>query len=266
MSAPVAARVYRDIVSPLVLGGVVRPGRPLGGDAIARLFLQADAVDADLRSRTDLGRVQVARSLVPIDLVPEASAGDWCLFGCVDHWLAAASPELTTIYPRRPSERLLEMMAAALALVAPPKDVLAALSRHTYLSRLFELHRKDVRVSGLARACFSARSRRSVCSPGRRCGASRARPSSASSRRCLSTADTSTRSAGSSSGADVAVVAAHRPRDPHARGAGLQVVARIARPRVDGVRPAPRGPQPAGAAHRRGPPGRRARDAFAPPR
>lgn len=147
MNAPVAARVYRDIVSPLVLGGVVRPGRPLGGDAIARLFLQADAVDADLRSRTDLGRVQVARSLVPIDLLPEASAGDWCLFGCVHDWLAAASPELTTLYPRRPAERLLEMMAAALALVAPPKDVLAALSRHTYLSRLFELHRKDVRVS-----------------------------------------------------------------------------------------------------------------------
>lgn len=147
MTVEIAARLYRDVVSPLVLGGTLRPGRAIGGAAALTLFESASAVDDDLRSRTDLGRARVARKWVTIDVLPEASRDDWALFAAAHDWLAAASPELASVLAPRASDRLVAMVESVLEHVKPPRHTRDALSRHTFFARLFEIERKDVRVS-----------------------------------------------------------------------------------------------------------------------
>lgn len=147
MSAELAARVYRDVVAPLVLGGALRPGRPLGGAAAVTLGEFDAAVDVDLRSRVDLARTRLARGLVAIDLLPPASRDDWTLLAAAHDWLAAVSPALSSVLAPRAGDRLLDLIESALDRVKAPKDALAALSRHTFFARLLEIARKDVRVS-----------------------------------------------------------------------------------------------------------------------
>lgn len=147
MTAELALRVHRDVVAPLVLGGPLRPGRPLGGAAALTLGDYAAAVDVDLRSRVDLARTRVARRLSAIDLLPDASKDDWTLFGALHDWLAAASPELASVLSPRAGDRVLDLVEGALERTAGPRDALAALSRHTFFARLFEITRTDVRVS-----------------------------------------------------------------------------------------------------------------------
>jgi hypothetical protein len=142
-----AARLYADVIAPLVLGGQVRTGRPIGGELAVVLADHASAVDVDLRSRTNLGRARIARALLAIDILPEASATDWILLACVHDWLTAASPELPSVLSPRAGDRVLDLTAGTLNYVAVPANAHEALSRHTYLARLLELERKDVRVS-----------------------------------------------------------------------------------------------------------------------
>jgi hypothetical protein len=147
VTAQLAARLYRDVVSPLVLGGALRPGRPIGGAASVALGHASTAVDSDLRSRTDLGRTRLVRRLGAIDRLPEATDDDWTLFAAFHDWLAAASPALPSALSPRAADRLLELVEGTLDHVAAPRDAHAALSRHSFFARLFEIERTDVKVS-----------------------------------------------------------------------------------------------------------------------
>lgn len=147
MTAELAARLYRDVISPLVLGGALRPGHAIGGAAAIDLAAYAGAVDADLRSRTDLGRMQVARTLTALDHVAEASPADWILFAVLHDWLAAANPEMDSLLSRNAANRLVELASSTIEHVTFPENAAAALTRHTFLSRLFAVERKDTRVS-----------------------------------------------------------------------------------------------------------------------
>lgn len=145
--AAVAARVYADVVSPLVLGGALRTGRIVGGAVAVALAQHEGAVDLDLRSRTDLGRAQIARSLLAVDILPPAGRAEWMMFAALHDWIAAASPELPSMFSPKAGERALELARDTLAYVPPPANVYEALARHSFFARLFEVERKDVKVS-----------------------------------------------------------------------------------------------------------------------
>src|SRR6185503_11703332 len=111
----IADRLFRQVMAPLVLGGELLPGRPIGGKnafALAALFEPApkgvggtDALDKELLAHVDLGRVRVARRLAPVDRLEPPSAADWELAAVLHDLVQCAHPDLRV----RPSSRLLQI-------------------------------------------------------------------------------------------------------------------------------------------------------------
>jgi hypothetical protein len=145
--ASVADRVFRAFMAPLVLGGAMVPGKPIGARVALAIGEQRVAGDPDLASHVTLARVRVARKLVPIDRLEPASPAEWALACALHDIVQSTHPGFDGAFRRRSATRLLDLVDATLERTAPIADLRDALSRHTWLSRLFEIRRTDTSVS-----------------------------------------------------------------------------------------------------------------------
>ncbi|HEY2515762.1 MAG TPA: hypothetical protein VGI39_33060 [Polyangiaceae bacterium] len=137
-------RVFESILAPLVLGGPMRPTRPVGArTTLALLDCPLRPSDSDLASRVDLARVAQARRLAPVDRVDELEGPVLALGAALHDLLQVTSPEW---FRRSAPRRLLELTQAALEKVPPIASAREALERHTWFARVLEITRQDTSV------------------------------------------------------------------------------------------------------------------------
>jgi hypothetical protein len=142
-----AERLFRGFMAPLVLGGALTPGRPIGARAALALGHERTAADPDLAAHVQLARVRVARRLVPIDRLDPASEVEWSLAAALHDIVQATHPGFDAALRRSAPEKLLAMATSVIERVPPPRNVRDALSRHTWFARLFDAARTDTHVS-----------------------------------------------------------------------------------------------------------------------
>src|ERR1700733_12540098 len=143
----VSARLFEGFLAPLVLGGEVRPGRPIGARSALAMGAGRVVADADLFSRVQLGRTRMARRLAPIDVLEGPAASEWALGATLHDLVQATHPGLHTALRRGAPARLLKLAEATLGRIPSPGSVGEALARHTWFARLFEMDRTDTVVS-----------------------------------------------------------------------------------------------------------------------
>jgi hypothetical protein len=143
----IADRLFRDFMAPLVLGGELKPGRPIGGKNAFLLGPFSDTLDKELLSHVDLARIRVARRLAPIDRLGPPTPAEWVLAAGLHDLVQCAHPELTGVFRGRAPARLVEIVTLTADRVPPPATAGEALARHTWFSRALDITRTDTKVS-----------------------------------------------------------------------------------------------------------------------
>jgi hypothetical protein len=143
----IADRLFVGFVTPLVVGGAMNPGRPIGGKAALAIGDDRPLGDIDKVAHVQLARVRIARKLVPVDRFGPLRAAEWAILACLHDVVQAAHPDLKGVFRRRAPLELLDIVDGALERVPSPASVQEALSRHSLLSRMFEITRTDTVVS-----------------------------------------------------------------------------------------------------------------------
>jgi hypothetical protein len=142
----VAHRLFDDFLAPLVLGGEVKPGRPIGARAALAVGRERVLVDIDRVAHVELARTRVARKLAPIDRIDGPTEAEWALGATLHDIVQATHPGFDAVFRRGAPMRLLELAHETLERVPPPKTVGEALARHTWFARMFEMVRTDTVV------------------------------------------------------------------------------------------------------------------------
>lgn len=143
-----AERLFEHFMAPLVLGGELRPGRPIGGKAALELGIERTTTHVDLASHVQLARIRVARQLAPIDHLEGPDAEEWALAAVLHDLVQAAHPDWRGLLRSSSGpSRLLRIAELTLDRVGPVSNVREALGRHTWFSRLLEITRTDTKVS-----------------------------------------------------------------------------------------------------------------------
>jgi len=138
-------RLFEGFLAPLVLGGTMLPGRPFGGKRALAIGDRRAPSNAELLSRTELGRVRVARRLAPIDTLEAApDANEWALGAALHDLVQSTHPGFDAVFRRSGPRRILDVLEKTLERIPPPRNVGEALSRHTWLARMFDVSRTDV--------------------------------------------------------------------------------------------------------------------------
>ena len=140
-------RLFTTFLAPLVLGGTMRPVKAFGGKNALSIGDGRPPGDADMLSRTQLARVRIARKLAPIDrFEPEPTGFEWALAAMLHDLVQATHPGFNAAFRRSGPVRIMSVIEMTLERIPPPRNAGEALSRHTWLSRMFELARTDVEV------------------------------------------------------------------------------------------------------------------------
>jgi hypothetical protein len=140
-------RLFTTFLAPLVLGGAMKPGKPFGGKNALSIGDGRQPTDFDLLSRCELARVRIARRLAPIDsFEPAPNGNEWALAAALHDLVQSTHPGFDALFRRSGPARILTVIEKTLERVPPPRNVGDALSRHTWLSRMFDLARTDVEV------------------------------------------------------------------------------------------------------------------------
>ncbi len=145
---PLAAcdRLFSTFLAPLVLGGPLRPSKPFGGKNALAIGHRTPS-DVETLSRTQLARVRIARKLAPVDrFEPAPMAEEWALAAILHDLVQATHPGFNALFRRNGPTRILSVVEKTLDHVAAPRTVGETLSRHTWLSRMFEFARMDTEV------------------------------------------------------------------------------------------------------------------------
>jgi hypothetical protein len=139
-------RLFVTFLGPLVVGGKMIPGKPIGGKSALAIGDRAPS-DVDLLSRCELARVRVARKIAPVDTFsPAPNEAEWALAAALHDLVQSTHPGFDAAFRRSGPKRILEVIEKTLERLAPPASVGDALSRHTWFSRMFDLARTDVDV------------------------------------------------------------------------------------------------------------------------
>lgn len=138
-------RLFQSFLGPLVVGGTMKPGKPIGGKRALGIGEHRAPSDPDLSSRVGLARVRIARRLAPVDTFdPAPTADEWTLGAILHDLVQATHPGFDATFRRSGPARILDVVDKTLERVTSPSSVGDALSRHTWFSRMFELTRTDV--------------------------------------------------------------------------------------------------------------------------
>jgi hypothetical protein len=139
-------RLFTTFLAPLVLGGEMRPIKAIGGKNALSIGERPPG-DVDALSRTQLARVRVARKLAPIDrFEPAPTEHEWALAAMLHDLVIATHPGFNAVFRRSGPTRILSVIEKTLERIPAPRTAGDALSRHTWLSRMFDLARTDVEV------------------------------------------------------------------------------------------------------------------------
>lgn len=139
-------RLFTTFLAPLVLGGAMRPIKAIGGKNALTIGERTPS-DVDMLSRVQLARVRIARKLAPIDRFETAPTGtEWALAAMLHDLVQATHPGFDAVFRRSGPARILTVIEKTLERIPPARSAGDALSRHTWLSRMFELARTDVEV------------------------------------------------------------------------------------------------------------------------
>src|SRR5436190_22733668 len=86
-----------DFIAPLVLGGEMKPARPIGAQLAMALFEDGEhlAVDAEKLSLVQMARIRVARKLVAIDRIDGIRGAEWALGAVLHDIVQSAHPDLS---------------------------------------------------------------------------------------------------------------------------------------------------------------------------
>ena len=140
----VAERLFDGFMAPLVVGGELKPGKPIGAKTALALGGRQPS-DIDTVGKVGLARVRLARKIVAVALFdPAPSPEEWALGAALHDIVQAAHPGFDGAFRRKSPRRLLHVVDKLLEQIPPPASARAALSRHTWFSRLFEITRTDV--------------------------------------------------------------------------------------------------------------------------
>ncbi len=142
----VANRLFEGFLAPLVLGGEVVPGRPIGARAALAMGRERVIADSDLGDRVKIARTSAARRLAPIDELAGPTEAEWALGAALHDLVQAAHPGFDSVFRRNAPARIVDLAEATIDRVPSPRSVGESVSRHTWFSRLFELHRTDTVV------------------------------------------------------------------------------------------------------------------------
>lgn len=142
-----ADELFERVLAPLVLGGPIRPVRPLGPRLTLALLDGHEPADGELASRVELSRVRRARTLCPIDVLPPPSGAEWALVAVMSDLVQAANPELSGAFGASRPARLLRLAEGTLSRIPAPRTVGDALARHATFARLLAVTRLDSVVS-----------------------------------------------------------------------------------------------------------------------
>lgn len=138
--------LFESFLAPLVLGGEMRPGKPIGGKNALSIGDRSPS-NMDTVSNTQLARVRVARRLVPVDRFDGTPSGaEWALAAALHDLVQATHPGFNTIFRRGGPRRILTVIEKTLEHIATARTPAEALSRHTWFSRMFEFARTDTVV------------------------------------------------------------------------------------------------------------------------
>lgn len=148
---------------PLVRGGRLHVGRPLGARAVERLRRQAAAREAagpredDALAALATARAEVASRFLPDAPAPPLDEATLRLGAAVHDLLVLIHPDLEGPRIARRRERIAQA-AAGLAALGPPRSAEEAVARHSLLARVPEIGRTDSTVSfWLGRQTFVGR-------------------------------------------------------------------------------------------------------------
>ena len=140
-------RLFTSFLAPLVLGGVMRPTKAFGGKNALSIGEGREPSDADALSRAQLARVRIARKLAPIDRFEPGPTGDeWALAAMLHDLVQATHPGFNAVFRRSGPVRIMSVIEKTVERITPARTVGEALSRHSWLSRMFELARTDIQV------------------------------------------------------------------------------------------------------------------------
>jgi hypothetical protein len=144
-----ARRFVTDFLLPLVRGGALRVGRPLGPRAVGRVL---DLVASASRDPADdeaepiamlaAGRRAVAGRILPVGAAPPLDEVTVRLGAALHDLLALAHPDLMGPGIARRQEQI-ALCALELASVGSPSSAREAVNRHSLLSRIPEILRVD---------------------------------------------------------------------------------------------------------------------------
>ncbi len=143
----VAERLFVHFMAPVVLGGEVRPGKPIGGKVALSMGEARSVVDNELMSRSQLARVRIARKIAPIDVLLEPTIAEWALAAVLHDIVQSTHPEWSGLFRSSAPSRILELAGLTLERISAPASVGEALSRHSWFSRALEIGRTDTKVS-----------------------------------------------------------------------------------------------------------------------
>jgi hypothetical protein len=143
----VADRLFQDAMSPLVLGGPVRPRHAIGVRLAFAIGDLQPRVDEGLQSRVQEARLRRARMLAPVDALPGPLPADWAIAAALHDVLQSVNPGFDRPLRRDAAARILESAALTLSRVEAPATVREALARHTWFARTLDIARADTRVS-----------------------------------------------------------------------------------------------------------------------
>jgi hypothetical protein len=137
----------RGVIAPLVLGGLGVLGRPFGQKLACEIGVERRIVDDELRTRIELVRLRVARSLAPVDFLPELDRHEWALAAALNDLLQVTNHELSGIGTRRRHQRLIESVRDTVRRIPASKTLGEAVARHATFSRVLALARTDTHVA-----------------------------------------------------------------------------------------------------------------------
>ena len=142
-----ANQLVDRLLAPLVIGGELWPLPPLGVRRARAWAESMQLADSESSARLAQVRLALARSLCPIDELPEPSSQLWLLVFALNDLLQVTHPALARALHREPQQRLLSSVERAIELAGAPATVAETLSRHTSFARVFELVRSDEHIS-----------------------------------------------------------------------------------------------------------------------
>lgn len=145
--AQLADRLFSTFVAPLVLGGTMDLGRPIGFQRAFSMNEHHRPSDGSAWTNVGIARVRVARVLSPIDSLAEIGPVEWALAAALHDIVQSTHPQLSTRFGGRRAQALVALSQKTLEHVPDIAHAGDALERHSLFSRTMQIARTETKVS-----------------------------------------------------------------------------------------------------------------------